>query len=96
MKHERNSATLWESKFSLYVVEMTRKIYNIRVLGDRKLRNSAFDAYLDGYASSLDIYPSCDHPAAKRPVNSLWDDFVRVSGDLNRATIRKLPTRNDR
>lgn len=75
---------------------MTRKLYNIRLLGDRKFREPAFDAFLDGYATSLDIYPRCGHPATKKPINALWEDFVRISADLNATVVkRKAECHND-
>jgi hypothetical protein len=77
---------------------MGRRLYNLRLLGDGKQRDSAFAAFVEGYASSLDVFPYCARLPAKRTVDQLWEDFVTVSGDVNRSVHARLGgrTRDDK
>ena len=52
--------------------------------------SEAFMDYLEGYASSLDIYTVCSrHPAWQPNVGNVLDDFWRVAADYN-ASIEEL------
>ena len=64
---------------------MVTKIYNIPFLGN----GSAFWAFLDAYATSLDVDPICGKPALHRAPDALWEDFVRVAADANYALSKR-------
>lgn len=85
MKHERGFAALWRIRIRIYQRQMARTLYNLRLLGDTKLRANRLDVFLDGYAASLDVDPLCYSPARRRGADALWNDFVRISHDTNRA-----------
>ena len=63
---------------------MAHKLYNIPLLGNTK----AFWAFLDAYATSLDVDPTCGKPALHRSPQALWEDFVTIAGDANSAFWR--------
>ena len=85
MFHEHSIASLWAARLRLYERRMPKTLYNLRLLADRKLRQSRFDLFLDSYGASLDAYPVCYSPAKKRGVEALWQDFVQISQDTNKA-----------
>jgi hypothetical protein len=60
---------------------MARKLYNIPLLGNQR----AFWAFLDAYATSLDVHPACGPPPIHKAPEALWEDFDRVAGDANSA-----------
>lgn len=72
-----------------YRSAMKTRFYNLRILGDKKARSKAFDAFLDAYSSSLDVYPICHRTPHRRSVEALWEDFVTVAHDTN-LTAKKL------
>jgi hypothetical protein len=94
MKHERGIVGLWGGKIPLYWSVMAKTLYNIRLVGDRPFNGAAFDALMDGFAASMDVYPSCSLPLKRRSAEKIWADFVKVAEDTNRATsnaVRSLP-----
>jgi len=74
---------LWVAKYFLYLSYMQRKLYNLRLLADKPLRDQKFDIFIDGFAASIDIDPICIHPQRNKPINALWEDFVRIASDAN-------------
>jgi hypothetical protein len=63
---------------------MARKLYNLPLLGNQ----NAFWAFLDAYATSLDVDPACGRPRLHQAPEALWEDFVRVATDANSAFLR--------
>jgi hypothetical protein len=63
---------------------MARKVFNNPLVYDLK----AFWAFLDGYATGLDVYPDCGRPRLHKSPEALWQDFVRVASDANSAFYR--------
>jgi hypothetical protein len=90
MQHEQDSVGLWRGLIRLYQRTMAKTLYNIRLLGDSRLRDSAFEAFLDGYATSIDVDPICYRPRRARSAEALGGDFVRIANDANRAIARNL------
>ena len=84
MHNRPGRADLWREWIRLYFGVMARKIYNIPLLETTK----AFWAFLDAYATSLDINPICGKPAIQKSPEALWEDFIRVTGDANAAFER--------
>ncbi|MBF9048526.1 hypothetical protein GTA62_06270 [Roseobacter sp. HKCCD9010] len=64
---------------------MAKTLYNLRLLGDRPLQQERLDLFLDAYGASLDANPACFSSSRRRGAAALWDDFVRISEDTNRA-----------
>jgi hypothetical protein len=85
MKHERDIVGLWGGKIPLYWSRMAKVLYNLRLLGDRPMTGGAFDAFMDGYAASMDIFPVGRSIGKSRSAEKIWADFVRISMDANRA-----------
>lgn len=92
MQHEQANTGLWGVRIPLYLQRMTKKIYNLRLLGDGTLRDSAFSAFLDGYAASIDVDPICYQPRRRQSAEAIWDDFVRIALDANAAIERNVKT----
>ena len=69
-----------------YLRAMARKLYNLPLLTD----NRAFSAFLDAYATSLDVDPLCGRPRVNKSAEALWEDFVRISTDANNAFSRNV------
>jgi len=69
---------------------MAKKLYNLPLLGDAQMRDDALGLFLDTYATSLDVDPVCRSMTRKKSAEALWDDFVRISSDLNRAVAKRL------
>lgn len=86
MDHRRNSARLWLIGISLYALEMTRKAQTKLLNFDPK----AFWAFLDGYATGMDIDPVCRRPRFHSSPEALWADFERVATDASSAFHRKV------
>jgi hypothetical protein len=94
MKHERGIVGLWGEKIPLYWSMMAKTLYNIRLVGDRPFQGAQFDALMDGFAASMDVFPSCSFPARKRSAEKIWADFVKISEDINRTAskdVRAIP-----
>lgn len=85
MKHERDIVGLWGRKIPLYWPRMAKVLYNLRLLGDRPMTGGAFDAFMDGYAASMDIFPVGRTLGKSRSAEKIWADFVRISMDTNKA-----------
>jgi hypothetical protein len=69
----------------LYIGAMARKVLHTPFVYDLK----AFWAFLDGYATGQDVYPSdCGPPPLHRSPDVLWRDFTRVASDVNAAFYR--------
>jgi hypothetical protein len=81
MRNRQQLAGLWAKRIRLYLQVMATKLYNIPLLGNAK----AFWAFLDGYATSLDVDPNCGAPALHKSPEVLWEDFVQVASDANSA-----------
>jgi hypothetical protein len=78
--HNRHGITrLLPKGIRPYLLAMARKLYNIPLLENQR----AFWAFLDAYATSLDVDPTCGRPWIHRSPQALWDDFVRVATDAN-------------
>lgn len=88
MKHERGIVGLWRRGIPLYWSAMTKTLYNLRLLGDRPMTGGAFDAFMDGFGSSMDVFPTCRMPKKSRSADRLWDDFVRIAIDANKGLER--------
>lgn len=84
MKHERGIVGLWGGRIPLYWSAMTKMLYNLRLLGDRPMTGGAFDAFMDGYGASMDMFPVCRYPSNSRSAEKIWADFVRVAMDANK------------
>ena len=85
MRREHGTAGLWRIWIRLYQLSMAKVLYNLRMLGDSKMRDAAFGAFLDAYATSIDIDPICYRPRRRKSAEALWADFVRVAMDANTA-----------
>jgi hypothetical protein len=48
------------------------------------MTGGAFDAFMDGYGASMDMFPVCRHPSKSRSADKIWADFVRVAMDMNK------------
>ena len=72
---------------------MSKTLYNLRLLADRPLRQDRLDIFLDSYAASLDAYPYCYSPVRRRGADALWQDFVRIAQDTNRAMEKNAALR---
>lgn len=92
MKHARGFASLWNVTIPLYPIVMAKALYNIRVLADGALRKTRFDAFLDGYAPSIDAFPHISQQTYRRGADALWGDFVRVARDTDR-TLKQHSSR---
>ena len=86
MHGRREIASLWPEWIRLYFWAMARKVLNIPLSYDLK----RFWAFLDGYATGLDIYPACGTPPLHQSPKALWQDFVRVASDANSAFYRNV------
>lgn len=84
MKHERGIVGLWGVRIPLYWSVMTKTLYNHRLLGDLPMTGGAFDAFMDGYCGSMDIFPVCRYSSKTRSAEKIWADFVRVAMDANK------------
>lgn len=67
---------------------MARALYNIRSLGDPSVRQARLAAFLDGFAAAIDIYPVCEPQRMRRGADALWEDFVRIASDMDRAVLQ--------
>ena len=85
MKHERTLVGLWRTWIRLYVPSMKHRLYNLRLLGDARLRDDRLDVFLDSVGASMDMFPVCKTGLQSRGADALWTDFVRISEDVNRA-----------
>lgn len=84
MKHERGIVGLWGKGIPLYWSVMAKTLYNLRLLGDRPMTGGAFDAFMDGFGASIDMFPVCRYQAKSRSAEKLWEDFVRIAEDANK------------
>lgn len=90
MSREQGSPGLWRVWIRLYQQAMAKTLYNFKLLGDSRLRDSAFGAFLDSYATSIDVDPICYRPRRLRSAEALWGDFVRIASDANSGIARNL------
>ena len=90
MQHEQISIGLWRRWIRLYQQAMVKTLYNLRLLGDSRLRDGALEAFLDSYATSIDVDPICYRRPRMRSADALWGDFVRVASDASKAIARNL------
>jgi len=81
MRSELGVPSLWTRWIPLYFWAMARKLDNTPLFGNMR----AFWAFLDGYASSMDLDPTCGRPLLHQSPEALWDDFVRVASDASYA-----------
>lgn len=97
MKHERGIVGLWGRGILLYWSSMTKMLYNLRLLGDHPMTGGALDAFMDGFGSSMDVFPTCRMPKTSRSADKLWEDFVRVAMDANRSLehVKTVSTKID-
>ena len=51
----------------------------------------AFHAFLDGYATALDVDPVIRKPRIQRSPEIIWDDFMRIARDADRAIEKNKP-----
>lgn len=72
------------------VYGMKLRYYNTSLLGDPEVAQTRFSAFLDAYATSLDVEPRCYRRVHRRAADALWSDFVTISHDVN-ASAAKLP-----
>jgi hypothetical protein len=67
---------------------MKLRYYNIPLLGDPEVVQSRLSAFLDAYATSLDVEPMCYRRVHRRSTDALWSDFVTISHDVNTSAAR--------
>ena len=91
MKHERGMVGLWGVRIPLYWSVMTKTLYNLRLLGDRPMTGRAFEAFMDGYGASMDMFPVCQYSSKSRSAEKIWADFVRVAHDANKGMENAMP-----
>lgn len=88
MKQIRNRKSLFASSLPIYFKTMQKRVFNHPMLGNPRVRDSKLFQFLDVYAMSLDVEPSCYRTRAPRAADALWNDFVSISSDANETVAK--------